>query len=43
MCIRDRYTRSQREEFAKPVGWRCEGHYHLLIRIVLTIFVKSEN
>ncbi|MDC0834748.1 class I SAM-dependent methyltransferase [Geitlerinema sp. CS-897] len=37
------YTRSQREDFAKPVGWRCEGHYHLLIRIVLTIFVKSEN
>ncbi|WP_017662802.1 class I SAM-dependent methyltransferase [Baaleninema simplex] len=37
------YARSQREDFAKPVGWRCEGHYHLLIRIVLTIFVKSEN
>ncbi|MGC9502881.1 class I SAM-dependent methyltransferase [Baaleninema sp.] len=37
------YTKLQREDFAKPIGWRCQGHHHLLFRIVLTIFSKPEH
>lgn len=36
------YGRSPRERFAERVGWHCEGHRHLLGRIVLTVYRKPE-
>lgn len=36
------YGRTSRERFAEPVRWNCEGHTHLLGRVVLTKYQKPE-
>lgn len=35
------YSPQQREEFGQQVGLNCLGHYHLLGRVVLSIFSKT--
>ena len=35
------YSAEQREEFAENVGLKIQGHYHLLGRVMLSIFVNN--
>ncbi|MEL7038102.1 MAG: class I SAM-dependent methyltransferase [Cyanobacteria bacterium J06592_8] len=34
------YSRAKRAELGQNVGWSCQGHYHLLGPILLTVFQK---
>lgn len=35
------YSAEEREKFAENVGLKTQGHYHLLGRVVLSIFIKD--
>ncbi len=36
------YSPQQREDFGQTVGLKCQGHYYLLGRVILSIFNKTE-
>ncbi|GBF84022.1 class I SAM-dependent methyltransferase [Aphanothece sacrum] len=37
------YNTQQREKFAETVGLNCMGHYHLLPRVILSIFSPTSS